>query len=417
MKMMRFMLGVLPLAFMPPAFAENAGKAFDYGTRYQEVVAAYQAGDIPAMEAAVDAALQVRPDYPPMLEIKAMAESLAGKHTTAIATLAKIADMHIRFDPERKEFSALEGKPGFAALLARNRGLDRQAGAAEVAARGGRADFIPEGIAVDASGHIYLGSIRHGEILRANETVTTIHATRGRHWSVFGMGAVGNTLWFVSSKVPEFAGEEVAGAAANSGLFRLDLESGKLARYLLPAATALGDLIVDGSTVYLSDAAGGVWKFSEGEFTELLPKGMLVNPQGLALIDGKLVVADYRGGLTWLDPASGEYGKVGNSTSASLYGIDGLAAKGNRLFTVQNGISPARVTEFVFSPDENTITAARIMLMNHPDFDEPTLLTVRDDELLVVANSHWNRFDRNGELPADLAKTLSPPTVLSIAID
>jgi hypothetical protein len=48
------------------------------------------------------------------------------------------------------------------------------------------------------------------------------------------------------------------------------------------------------------------------------------------------------------------------------------------------------------------VTAARVLARNLPEFDEPTLGVVAGDEFLFVANSHWNRFDRQGGLPVDL---------------
>ena len=37
--------------------------------------------------------------------------------------------------------------------------------------------------------------------------------------------------------------------------------------------------------------------------------------------------------------------------------------------------------------------------MNLEHFDEPNLGTVVGDEFYFIANSHWNRFDRDGNLP------------------
>lgn len=390
--------------------------ADDYAAHYREAVTAYQAGDFPAMLAATESALDSRPGYPPMLEIRAMAEALSGDEKAALATLAEIADMQVRFNPEREEFSALKNSEAFEELVHRNAGLDAPLGEAKVLASGGATDFVPEGIAIDADGDVLLGSIRHGDILKLGEAPEILHTPKGNHWSVFGMARADGTLWFVSSQVPEFSGGSPENNEAGTGLFRLDLQDGKLDRHFLPAAKSLGDLLVhdngDGETVYVSDAAGGVWKFADGEFSELIPSGELVNPQGLAMVGDTLIIADYRGGLVALDMSSGEYDGIGNATSASLYGIDGLIAKGNRLYAVQNGISPARVTEFEYSPAGKSIVAARILLMNHPAFDEPTLLASTHDGIAVVANSHWNRFDEDHQLPDDL----SPPTVLLISL-
>jgi hypothetical protein len=51
--------------------------------------------------------------------------------------------------------------------------------------------------------------------------------------------------------------------------------------------------------------------------------------------------------------------------------------------------------------------------MNLEVFDEPNLGQVVGDSFYFIANSHWNRFDREGNLPADLAG----PIVLKIDLD
>ena len=40
--------------------------------------------------------------------------------------------------------------------------------------------------------------------------------------------------------------------------------------------------------------------------------------------------------------------------------------------------------------------------MNLPEFDEPTLGTIVGDHFYFVANSHWNRYDADNNLPDDL---------------
>ena len=98
--------------------------------------------------------------------------------------------------------------------------------------------------------------------------------------------------------------------------------------------------------------------------------------------------------------------------SVSDYGIDGLYRHGGRLIAIQNGIQPHRVTAFSLSEDGTEIISARILAMNLPEFDEPTLGTVVGDDFYFVANSHWNRFDANNSLP----QGLTGPIVLRIPL-
>ena len=116
-----------------------------------------------------------------------------------------------------------------------------------------------------------------------------------------------------------------------------------------------------------------------------------------------LYVSDYVGGLFRIALADNTVERVVADESTSLFGIDGLYRYGNKLIAIQNGIRPHRVIEFALSEDGLEVTDSRVLARNLPDFDEPTLGTIVGDEFFFVANSHWNRFDRDGNLPDSLA--------------
>src|SRR5262249_50751236 len=78
--------------------------------------------------------------------------------------------------------------------------------------------------------------------------------------------------------------------------------------------------------------------------------------------------------------------------NAALNGVDGLVLAGGSLYAVQNGVQPNRVTRVDLSADGTTVTGARILLMNHPAFDEPTLAVAVDGFLYVNAASQGGRF-------------------------
>jgi hypothetical protein len=94
------------------------------------------------------------------------------------------------------------------------------------------------------------------------------------------------------------------------------------------------------------------------------------------------------------------------------YGIDGLYRHGNKLVAIQNGIRPHRVTAFELDDDGLSIRRGWTLVANLPEFDEPTLGVVRGDDLYFVANSHWNRFDRDNRLP----EGLTGPIILKLSL-
>jgi sugar lactone lactonase YvrE len=405
------------------ALLVSAAQADDYADARAELVAAYQAEDYAAMRVAAGKSLEARPEYPGALFNKAFAEVLDGDNDAAMETLGRLIEKQIDFGVENVDaFAPLREHPVWNSYLANIAAIRVPVGTTEVAARSDKSDFVPEGIAVDGNGDIILGSIRYGKIL--------LDAGREReravgpfgHWSVFGMRYDDEGhLWFASSRVPQYTGISDR-SAYMAGLYRFSPEKGEVDRRArLPVNgndQVLGDLVIaDEDTIYTTDSVDGpVYRFSisNREFSTLVPKGVFGSPQGLALdATGEyLYVADYIGGLYRVRLDDGAIEKVAPPDSVSDYGIDGLYRHGNRLIAIQNGIQPHRVVAMKLSGDGLAIESSEILAMNLPEFDEPTLGTVVGDDFYFVANSHWNRFDADNNLPDDLVG----PIVLKIGL-
>lgn len=394
--------------------------AQDYAAARARLVAAYQAADYPAMQAAARDALAARPGYPGALFNLALAQALGGEAESALGTLLQLADLDIDFGADTQdEFQGLHALPGWADYRRRLEGLRAPRGEAATAFELAQGDFVPEGIALADPDTLYLGSIRHGRLvrLRRGEAPQVLSdPARGGHWGVFGMRLDDQGgLWFASAAVAQMAGLDPQ-QVGRSGLFRLDLAGGQIShRALLPqdgAAHVLGDLVLgaDG-TVYTTDSlTGAVFRYcpQRGEFETLVAPGRLGSPQGLALDPQgtALYVADYTGGLYRLELASRALQPVSAPATVSLYGVDGLYRQGSALIAIQNGIRPHRVVRWQLDSSGARIIGAQVLAMNLPEFDEPTLGTVLGEGFYFVANSHWNRFERDNALPEGLAGPL-----------
>lgn len=105
--------------------------------------------------------------------------------------------------------------------------------------------------------------------------------------------------------------------------------------------------------------------------------------------------------------------RTAGGPAISDFGIDGLYRYKNELIAIQNGIQPHRVVTFELAPDGLSIVGSRLIASNLPEFDEPTLGTIVGEQLFFVANSHWNRFDQDNNLPDELVG----PVILSVAIE
>jgi len=405
------------------AMACQQALADSYTDARAEMVGAYQQADFGAMREAAGKALAARPGYPGALFNLALAQVLDDDPAASMATLRDLLAVGIDFNvagiPEFAPLRELLEWGDYAAAVER---LYEPAGFAEVVATLETPDFIPEGIAADADGNFYLGSIRHGQLVRLGEEPEVLSTNANGHWSVFGMRFDGDGgLWFASAAVPQL--EEVGDDLGKSGLFRLDLDNGEISEHcLLPDSDAeqvLGDLVLArNGKVYTTDSlAGVVYVHEPGSdvFEVLVDRGVFGSPQGLALdaAEEYLYVADYVGGLFRVALATGNIEKLAISANASDYGIDGLYRYGDELIVIQNGIRPHRVVGMTLADDGLSIVDARTLASNLEEFDEPTLGFVRADDFYFVANSHWNRFDRDNGLP----NGLTGPIILRLPLN
>lgn len=401
-------------------FFTSAG-ADDYRLARAELVAAYQQADYPAMLVAAQKALAARPGFPGALFNLAMAQALGGDAQASLQTLQLLLSKGVDFGADEMDvFAALRDLNGWDAYVSEVQSLYEPVGDASVALTVDIPQFVPEGIAINDSGEVFLGSIRTGALLRAAENNRTV-SNGGGHWSVFGMRFHSDgSLWFASAAVPQL--EDVGDSEGRSGLFRIEPTSGKITRAAtLPQgeeAQVLGDLIIaDDNTIYTTDSlSGAVYRYSieASEFEILVDRGELGSPQGLVLDESGqyLYVADYIGGLYRVTLEDGDLVKLTAPDSVNDYGIDGLYRHRDELIAIQNGARPHRVVALKLAGDGLSVTGSNTLASNLAEFDEPTLGVVRGDDFYFVANSHWNRFDAENKLPDGL----SGPIILKIAL-
>lgn len=412
---------VLPLFFLFLFSGQSLADA--YADAREELILAYQVRDFAAMQVAANKALAARPGYPGAIFNLAFAKALVDDTAGALEILQGLVDSGVDYGvAEMEEFAALQLLPDWPAYAAAVVSLNEPVGDATIAFRHQAGDFVPEGIVADGD-DLLLGSIRFGFIERLGEHPATVSSPDAAgHWSVFGMrkGPAGG-LWYASAAIPEYAGVD-ADSIGSTGLFRVDLKTGETTvRALLPKQTeamVLGDLVfADDNTIYATESlTGALYRYAvdKKEFTQVIAPGTLRSLQGLVLDQSGeyLYVADYVGGLFRVRLADHSVEPVIGNAATNLFGIDGLYRYGNELIAIQNGIIPNRVVAFALGEDGLSVTGTRVLARNLADFDEPTLGTIVGDEFLFVANSHWGRFDRDGNLP----EALTGPVILKIKL-
>src|SRR5204862_7150429 len=112
----------------------------------------------------------------------------------------------------------------------------------------------------------------------------------------------------------------------------------------------------------------------------------LGRPQGIAVSDdGRTAyVSNYRRVMA-VDMASRRVREMPAPADVPLNGIDGLAFDRGTLLAVQNGIEPHRVVRLTLSADGVRIVKGRILEMNSPLFDDPTLGAAANGTFYSVA--------------------------------
>jgi hypothetical protein len=395
-----------------------------YADHYQAALGAYRAGDNPAFLEAARAARAMRPDSPQAAYLLAAAEASNGNPAQTLVLLRSLADQGLSFDPGAEPAFATIELPQLAPdLLDRLLRNGQAQGEAVPVFRLDEDRFIPEGLAWDAqSGRYFLGSIHQRRILAVGadgQAEEFVAEGAGGLLSVFGMRAVADTrsLWVATAGLRETRGI-AATLIGVAGILEFNLDTGELRRaFWLPKDDAdhvLGDLeLVEGGLLTTDSASGAVLQlgFASGEFISVVPPGRLVSPQGLVRSDDPRFVylADYRSGIFRLDLTDGALVKL-TGRGTTHHGIDGLYRNGRWLVAIQNGIQPNRVVALQLDDVGTGVSAHRVIAAALPEFDEPNLGTIVDGQLHFVANSHWPRFDAEGELPAGL----SGPIVLAV---
>ncbi len=397
---------------------------------------AYRAGDMATFLRDYEEAVRRRPGDTRLLYNLACAQSRNGKTSAALATLTELAGRRASFDVAADtDFDAIRKEKAFAEIAAKMAALkeERITSGAVPAFTIPEKELAPEGVAFDpATKAFFVASVRKGKILRIGPDgkITDFVSPGSGGGTNDGKGAVANdgkgaasdgkgkalssalgigvdpkrrTLWVASETIPLMNGGK-EGDPPDSALFEFDLDTGRLRHRHAPPASPrpphFDDLTVaaDGR-VYVNDGqdpriyALDPRRGESGVLELWLESDAFGGTQGLAATpDGRaLYVSDYRG-LYRVDTATKRVTPIPVPPDVSLNGVDGLVLYGNSLIGIQNGVVPHRVTRVDLAPDGVGVARARILEMNHPAFDEPTLGTVVDGTLYFTANNQGHRY-------------------------
>ncbi len=394
---MLYLLAVLALAAAPKTPQQL----------YEDAHAAYVARDYPAYLVAMEALVARRPQHPIAIGGYAGALGLNNRGQEAVAQLQRLLAMHVAPNLDDHDLDGIRERDDFRALAAPVRTLRATVIGAPAIAYRLPAGLITESITYDAKGDsFFVSSVRKRKILRIDAHGRVRDFVKsGAHglWGVNGMGvdAKRRILWTSSTAYDRCEGFH-EGDAADPALYAFNADTGAfLARYEAPKGDephTFDDLSVapDGS-VYVSDSTGMIFALRQGmrELQPLVGRGKMRSAQGSA-VDWKhhlLYVSDYGSGIDVVDLATGDLARLALPADFAAYGIDGLALNGRTLYAVQNDVVPNRVVRIDLTPDGVHVAKWRIVAMNQPLMDEPTIGVVARGAYFFLGASQGNKFD------------------------
>jgi hypothetical protein len=388
----------------------------------REGAKAAEAGDKPGYLAKMEAAVDLRPDYPRILVNLAAAQVANDRPDEALATLGRLAALgtHSPID-KSPDFEPLRARPEFQALVKKFAANLYPKGEGELEFSLPDMTGVIEGIAWrEKTGAFYFGDPHH----RCVWVRTPAKEKRGeatvKRFTPEGEGLLGvlglvvdedrGTLWAATAAVPAMKGFEppMDGTAA---LAEIDLDTGEIRR-VIPLVRrpgdqwshVLGDLALgpDGS-LYLPDSGGpDIWRLAPGgtELQAWVGSPEFLSLQGAVVVPtaGALLVADHASGLLRVDLDTRKITRVDVPPDTTLIGIDGLVrAPNGHVLAIQNGLRPSRVLRLVFDDTAESVTAATVIESAHLTMPAPALGCIGPGgDLYFIANSGWVRFDEAG---------------------
>lgn len=394
-------LAVLALAAAP----KTTQQLFD------DARAAYGRKDFPAYLEAMERLAALRPQHPLLVGGYAGALALNNRGQESVAQLQRLLAMHVAPDLDEHDLDGIREREDFKALGAHVRTLRATVIGAPAVAYRLPPGLITESIAYDRkSGSFFVSSVRKRKILRIDGQgrIRDFVKSGGRGlWGANGMGVdeKRRLLWTTSSAYDRCEGFQESDLP-DQALYAFNADSGAfVARYEAPKEDgphAFDDLSVapDGS-VFVSDSTGMVFVLRQGarELQPLVGRGKMRSAQGSA-VDWQhhlLYVSDYGSGIVAVDLTTGDVARLALPADFPAYGIDGLAIHGRTLFGVQNDVVPNRIVRIELTPDGFHVAAWRIVAMNQPLMDEPTIGVVARGAYFFLGASQGNKFD--GRLP------------------
>jgi len=397
--------------------------------RYYEAAArkAYQDKNYLAFLTNMKLASDLRPNHPRLMYNLAIAYSLNGQPTEALALLRKTAEMGLIFPTATEhDLDSLHNLTEFDLIVKqfeKNKSPKVNSITAFTVHEKG---LVPESVAYDEDTHVfYLSSVYKRKILAVSRAgdVKDFSAEADGLWSVMGMKVdrARHLLWVCTTAHQQMSGF-LAEDKGKTALFKYNLKTRKLVAKYQPTDHSkphwFGDLAINAQgDVFTTDSvtpAVYVVRHNSDKLETFIEGEPFVSPQGLDFTPNQqqMFVADYSKGVFLVDLNTKKVSSI--VSDFTLLGIDGLYYYRDSLIAVQNGVNPQRVVKISLNKDRSRFERFEIIEANNPVFDEPTLGVLVKNDFYFIANSQWGAIDDSGHLAP--TEKLKDPTILKVKL-
>lgn len=339
-----------------------------------------------------------------------------GDTAKALGLLKECIDLGEGFDPSADPaFATMRTNPEFRALAEKVVKQFPAVHRAQLVFTVPEKDLIPEGLAADATGHVfYMSSLNRRKVVQIKDGVASDFVKAG----VYGL------LPVIGLKIDPKDGGLWADTGTDSDgqseLVHFD-PAGKLVARVgppTPGKHLFNDLVLSGEReIYLTNSLANVaYRFDRqtSALTALKMSRALYYPNGITLSgDGnQLFVADAFGVLRY-DLRDGSSSEVRPGPGVTLAGVDGMYWDRGWLVLVQNGIGLPRVARFLLSADGTQVTRSEILEYRSDLVELPTTGTIVQGKFYFICNTQIDNL--KNEKIVDPTR-LQPVRVAAVAL-
>ncbi len=385
----------------------------------RESAAAAEAGDAAGRLAKLEAAAELRPDFPQVLLDLAEAQVAADQPEAAVATLRRFAGLG-RYAPieQTAGFAALRARADFKDVVRSLAGNLHPRGDGKIAFTLRDVTGLIAGLAWrEKTGEFYFADGQARCVWARNQDgVLRRFAGEGDELPgvlALAIDEAGGTMWAAGGAIPAMRGF-AAGQEGTAALVELDLETGAVRRTIGVEREAGEEgphgfhtlaIAEDGGVIVADREGRRLWRLAPGAagLAVAAESDEFFAPHGLALLPGELaVVADQVNGLLRVDLRRGTVARLEPPAGATFVDFTCLVATPEgALLAAQSGLRPNRLWRIELDPAAEVVTRVVVLESGHLAMSAPALGCLGPEgDFYLIGNAGWSRFDLGDGQPS-----------------